>query len=270
MSNSSDTALAPLLEAAQVSRSASFSTIRAIILKVLSDSQVFAGYNQIQQIVYPALTQAGAEGAKLQHTLELFSYGLYSDYQQKQGSDYFMDLSDAQILKLRQLTCMTTVQSYVHQQKTLQVPLTVLQQALDVPSTKAVEEVIISCLYAEVLQGKLCQKRRAFVVSLKGCPAARDVPLSQLSEMANTLQVFSQRLQQANDNLSQTHASVLKELQTSWQNLQVSDQKSRSTAAAASPSLPLRSEDSTPRRQKRSRGGLGGGTDPFGYERLHV
>ena len=99
-------------------------TIRSLVLKIFSEPNVFAGYDQVKATLADALENAGAEGEKLAKTLDLFSYGTYGDYIKDPSP--FLPLTDMQIFKLRQLTVMSTVQKFAFQKTRIITPLPAL------------------------------------------------------------------------------------------------------------------------------------------------
>lgn len=210
----SEEALQPILQMAQESSNSNISTIRTVVLKAIVDPKVFCGFDEIKQVLQPALKTAGStEGETILRTLDLFSYGTYSDYTTNEKGHY-LALSDAQIFKLRQLTVLTMVQkacgSNTSGTKGCVVPYRTLALELgfvssssadnsnnnneDAAMLRQVEEVVLACVYARVLAGQLCQKSAAlFVTSRNGPPCRpRDVPLSQGSAMLEILQQFHQ------------------------------------------------------------------------------
>ena len=68
------------MEAIESSKDANFMTIRSLVVKIFSEPNVFAGYDQVKAILGAALEKGGMEGEKVSKTLDLFSYGTYSDY----------------------------------------------------------------------------------------------------------------------------------------------------------------------------------------------
>ncbi|TKR93652.1 hypothetical protein L596_008066 [Steinernema carpocapsae] len=84
------------------------------------------------------------------HLLRLFAFGVYADYNLEQ----FPALSEAALLKLRQLTLATLAS------KRNTVPYDVLQKELGLDSVRAVEEIFVGAKYAEVCNGRLnCREK---------------------------------------------------------------------------------------------------------------
>ena len=100
------------------------SSIQSILHKCLSDPNVYVGFNEVSSLPNIQQTLQGSNiGQSLLRTLELFSFGVYLDYHQKDGSnntnnegkegetgDKFVKLNDAQEMKLKLLTVVSTVQ----------------------------------------------------------------------------------------------------------------------------------------------------------------
>ena len=247
-------ALKPLLELASSSAHSNASMLRTVVLKAISDPKVFCGFDEIKTILQPGLSAAGVEGEVLTRTLDLFSYGTYSDYQKQiqQQPESFLTLSDTHIFKLRQLTILTLVEkacltrsdgggvdenavptttgermdannkiggccvSYHTLAEALGFTNPIMDDTTTATATadqnhqtitklddavlRQVEEIVLSCVYARVVAGQLCQKSSALFVSSRHGPPCRprDVPVSQQgATMLATLKQFHQgRLQE--------------------------------------------------------------------------
>lgn len=205
----SDEALQPILQMAQESATSNISTIRTVVLKALSDPKVFCGFDELKQVLQGTLANnnnSSNEGETILRTLDLFSYGTYSDYTKADKGQY-LPLSDSQVFKLRQLTVLTMVQKACscNNNKECVVPYQALAVELgfstdtdtkDAPATmlRQVEEVVLACVYGRVLAGQLCQKSAALFVTARNGPPCRprDVPLAQGAEMLEILQHFHQ------------------------------------------------------------------------------
>lgn len=324
----SDEALQPLLQLAQESANSNISMIRTVVLKVLSDPKVFAGFDQIKQVLQPKLATSGTEGDPISRTLDLFSYGTYQDYT-KAAAGTYLSLSDTQIFKLRQLSILSLVQQACSNSHSLVrgtkggntggcvVPYKTMAQelglivpdgtnnnqnnnnnksmGLDETILRQVEELALSCIYARVVTGQLCQKTAAlFVTSRNGPPCRpRDVPLSQGAVMLEKLKQFHQgRLEKTQNTQDYRQRSVQMQLDANRQYLRsVLDRKKKaetnsSGAASATTALvggrggiqgwpdgPVQPQErrasdhnnvggSGRRQSKRTRGSVSGGLEP--------
>jgi COP9 signalosome complex subunit 7 len=276
-----DAALKPLLEAAQQSESSNVSTIRALVLKLLSNTSIFCGFDQVKAALQPALSSR--DGETLLRTLDLFSYGKYNDYS-KATSGQYLSLTDSQLLKLRQLTVLSVVQEACsHSEAVISYDILAQELGFMEPNLRQVEEIVISCIYAHVLQGRLCQKTKSLLVaSDRGPPCrSRDVPASQVPIMIASLQALCGRLEASHADLETSHTSVQSSLDQNtayWKT--VEERKKKSDTQVASQGGAMRSlagwpeggagaealhrSSSSRRQSKRSRGGLGGTiTEPF-------
>jgi hypothetical protein len=276
-----DAALKPLLEAAQESASSNVSTIRALVFKVLSSTCIFCGFDQVKAVLQPALSSG--DGETLLRTLDLFSFGKYNDYSEA-TSGQFLSLTDSQLLKLRQLTVMSVVQEACSRGEGV-ISYDILAQELGFmePNLRQVEEIVISCIYAHILQGCLCQKTKCLLVtSDRGPPCrSRDVPATQVPIMIATLQALCGRLEASHDDLEASHTNVQSSLDqnTAYWN-SVEERKKKAETQVVSQGGTVRNfggwpeggagaeavhrSNSSRRQSKRSRGGLGGSiTEPF-------
>jgi hypothetical protein len=252
----SDEALQPLLQLAQESANSNISMIRTVVMKALSDPKVFCGFDQIKATLQQGALQQGAEGDPILRTLDLFSYGTYHDFHNATAGTY-LTLSDAQVLKLRQLTLLTLVQkacsssNSMGQKGCVVVPYQIMAselgfvtsaiedggKTLDQAVLRQVEDIALSCIYAGIVAGKLCQKTSAlFVHSRHGPPCRhRDVPLSEVPAMLQTLQLFlKDNLEQTCWKQEQQHQTVQMQLDASRNYLKtVLDRKKKAENSSA-------------------------------------
>jgi COP9 signalosome complex subunit 7 len=93
-----------------------------------------------------------AEGQYSKHLdlLNLFAYGVYSDYKANEAN--LPELTPAQGQKLRHLTIVSLAT------KNKCIPYTTLLQELDMKNLRELEDLIIEVVYADVIHGKLDQK----------------------------------------------------------------------------------------------------------------
>lgn len=211
--------LQPLLEAIESSKNANIMTIRSLVLKVLSEPKLFAGYDQVKAALASVLTDPknGPEGEKLAQTLHLFSYGTYSDYVKDSGTA-FVPLTDAQVFKLRQLTVLSTIQAFAFSPQRNRsngnvIPYQEFQQALGVTTNREVEQVLISCIYAGAVGAKLCQQTQTMRVDPSHVVQTRDVPASQVSLMVEQLQTMRQAIVTSQQDAQKRQKAVARELE---------------------------------------------------------
>jgi len=287
---SSNKALQPLLDMAKeycsVKNNASVNVgmIRTLILKALSDSNIFNGFDQIKYIVEPALkstaatttTGAAAEGDVLLQTLDLFSYGTYHDYCKHNTSTTkkYLTLTESQVYKLRQLTVVSLVQqacsptiaaNNVTFPPTGKVSYDVLarelgfngtnsnedvtmtdhnnnnQEVLDPTNTiealRQVEDMLISCIYAGVISGQLCQKHKVFIVHSSSTSTSedgtvqlqypcrpRDVsPMDEIPNLLKSLSALQYKLRSSQDIIQKSKLQAQQNKQVDsqyWNNVQ--------------------------------------------------
>ncbi len=283
----SKTALQPFLEIMSDSSSSSnLSTVRSLALKILSHPQIFCGFDEFK-------SRCRLEDASsLMNTLDLFSFGTLKDYytQSNDNKDYYLPLNEPALAKLSQLTVLTCIQEACMQGET-SISYDSLAEALgstamqDEP-IRDTEDVLIRCVYSNVLRGKLCQKTKSFGWTGETLPVvlSRDVASTSLPGLLSALEGLGQRLlesqasvadaqEQVTDNLSKTAEYWTSSLQD--QKKYVDDKGSgmrfggdrqipgSSSSGSASASIDLR------RSSKRSRGGMAGSflADTSGYRR---
>lgn len=194
MTNAS--ALASILQ--MIKECDDISTIRTLILQSFTSPEIFAGFDQIKLAVQPALA-AAPDGDVILRTLDLFSYGTYKDV----STGNFMTLTDAQMLKLRMLTVLTLVERACCTQAGNGgvVPYATVTQELSLPpdtleTNREVEELMIACIYAGIVHGKLCQKTRSLVVSSDDAdgPCCRPRDVHNVSNMLSSLRELQKNL----------------------------------------------------------------------------
>ncbi|KAF8584977.1 hypothetical protein K439DRAFT_1653076 [Ramaria rubella] len=112
--------------------------------------------------------------------LQLFSYKTYVDYSQNKA--FYPSLNAAQIAKLKHLS----LASFALQKRVL--PYAMLQSSLDLPSIRALEDVIIDAIYLDIIRGKLDQKQQEFQVEWV---MGRDLAPGALENLLKGLQAWS-------------------------------------------------------------------------------
>jgi len=108
--------------------------------------------------------------------LQLFAFGTYSDYKARAKS--LPELTPPQLTKLKQLSIVSLASTH----KALSYKQ--LMTDLDVENIRELEDMIIECIYAELIFGKLDQKESALMVDHA---AARDISPNDVSSMQQTL-----------------------------------------------------------------------------------
>jgi hypothetical protein len=242
-----NTALQPLLQMAKES-SKNKDTNRTLVVKALSDPTIFCGFDQIKA------TLEIQDDDVLGRTLDLFSYGKFLDYKTA-GPGHFIPLTDSHLFKLRQLTVLSLIQGACFQASSV-IPYTTLSQALDIDNRiDVVEEILVSCIYAGMVAGQLCQKTQSFILSCTMPYRSRDVSPSQTGDLLTRLKTFRNCL---NDTLKQmdkakTDVRTQKESHDAFWSRTEGNGKVGATDRAA-----LRSRDRPTVRSsnKRSRGGF--------------
>jgi hypothetical protein len=278
-----DAALQPYLEAA--ANKASAATVRAVLLKLWTDADVWSGYDQVKAVCSDALLTttgstggASSEGDRLLNTLDLFSYGTYQDYRSADADNKYWQLTEQQCHKLRLLTIISLIQTACEQRKDV-LPYSAVQQALDLEqgerqSLRETESLLSQCVAARVISGKLSQKDQAFLIT-SGPYSPRDVPPSRVEDMLASVRALQTKLRESADNIAERQSSVKNQLEQFRRHMK----KTAAAAAAASSDLagrgdpmevePRRSSSSGGgggRRQKRSRGGFAAFAQrPFGF-----
>ncbi|KAI0509054.1 PCI domain-containing protein [Xylaria bambusicola] len=159
-----------------------------------SNTYVFAELLQTPQIQALAQSPDYASHLKL---LEIFSYGTYADYTSTTNLPL---LNDAQILKLRQLSLLTLAKDPHN------LSYAALQQSLSLPDSRAVENLIISAIYAGLVDAQL--DPRNGLVRTSSVSPLRDLAPGSIPSMLNTLREWSGRCTSTLEDLEVQIASM--------------------------------------------------------------
>lgn len=120
-----------------------------------------------------------SEGANAgYHTLlNLFAYGTHRDYKEKKSQ--LPELTPPMLNKLRHLTMVSLAT------KTKCIPYRVLLEELNIPNLRALEDLIIEVIYADIIHGKLDQKNQQLEVDYA---IGRDIRPEAVPEILSVLQ----------------------------------------------------------------------------------
>ena len=132
--------------------------------------------------------------------LRIFSHGTYSSYTSSTG---LPALNDAQSLKLRQLSLLTLAKHDSNNDSHAGSPAlgyAALQKALDLPSRQALEELVISAIYAGLIKAQLNPK--ASLVQINSVSPLRDVAPTAIGGLLSSLQAWAGRCESTLESLS--------------------------------------------------------------------
>ncbi|KAI7851125.1 hypothetical protein BDC45DRAFT_546365 [Circinella umbellata] len=151
-----------------------------LILDVLSAPGVYV-FSELAEA--PNVVEASKlpEVAPFYALLKIFMYGTFKDYVAEQAN--LPALNDAQRIKLKHLSIVALSES----SRTL--PYTLLQEYLDIPNVRTLEDLIIDGFYNGILVGKLDQKQQQLQVEYT---MGRDVKPEQLEETMLSLKSWSE------------------------------------------------------------------------------
>lgn len=206
-------------------------TARAILNQALTNPRVFTGFSELGSI--PSVVEALGKtqgGDSFLRTLDLFAFGTYGEYTKAEGAGTYLTLTEAQLNKLRQLTVVSLVQrtaaeasaavaakNDVSQKSSRRrgrkpkpaaasgggaVPYSSIRSELSLPPDsplRDLEDLLISCVYAGLLVGRLDQRSMSLLVgpgSAHQPPcAARDVRVDgdDVTRMIAALESFHKR-----------------------------------------------------------------------------
>mmetsp|Transcript_1999 Transcript_1999/g.2376 ORF Transcript_1999/g.2376 Transcript_1999/m.2376 type:complete len:270 (-) Transcript_1999:229-1038(-) len=149
----------------------------AVLTQVLKHKNVYVFAELRELKCVQALN--GTEHQPHLDLLNLFSYGTYEDYKKmKNQNQNLPTLTETHLKKLRQLSLV----SYASKHKTLNYESLLVQ--LEIDDVRNLEDLIISCVYAGLIKGKLDQLNRRFHVYWA---MGRDLHPNELDEMVDKL-----------------------------------------------------------------------------------
>lgn len=214
---------------------------KPLILKMLQDSDLIAGYNRIS-----------SDDEKTQNTLNLFSYGNITDYESDRSK--FLPLSDKHLRQLKRLSILTVLENI----QTIEVPYSTLQQASQTEDEVQLEQDMCHLIASSVVSGKLSQRKKLFM--LRAIHRPRDVMNG--NEMLQSLRAMTGRIQ---ESIVELHGAqkTLQDREEEQSTVQETLQKATEEASRAEN---ISAADASSRRQtKRNRGGgnRGGGMPMF-------
>ncbi|KAJ7457677.1 hypothetical protein B0H11DRAFT_209238 [Mycena galericulata] len=131
--------------------------------------------------------------------LELFAYRTYEDYMQ--NKDAFPPLNASQTTKLKHLSIVTLAS----ERRIL--PYGGLLRALDMPTVRDLEDLIIDAIYLDILRGKLDQKHSQLEVEYT---MGRDLPASAIPFLLSALREWAATTSSVLQTLDEKLASVAK------------------------------------------------------------
>ncbi|KAI9648120.1 hypothetical protein NHQ30_002752 [Ciborinia camelliae] len=149
-----------------------------------------------------ALSTATSEQAAYLSLLKIFSYGTYTDYTRDPS---LPTLSPAQSLKLRQLSFLTLAKN------PSDLTYYKLQSALSLSTTRELEDLVISAIYAGLITCTLDPHHQTVLVS--SVSPLRDLPPSTIPSMISTLSAWSARCTSTLSSLESQIASIKAEAQ---------------------------------------------------------
>jgi hypothetical protein len=219
-----DAAIRPFLDILMEDGSLNVSTVRSLVLKILAHPEILCGFDQFKSAAQSALQRDAA----INNTLDLFSYGTLKDFTQKQhqqhATEFYLPLNEFAITKLGQLTVLTSIQNACFHGET-RISYATLAESLgwslagQLPQQhdswiRNLEDVLIRCVYAKALKGKLCQKSRSFVWEHESLPivCSRDVPAHHIPQLLAAVKGLGRRLETSENELSQAQDQVIEGL----------------------------------------------------------
>ncbi|CAM9269691.1 unnamed protein product [Ectocarpus fasciculatus] len=149
-----------------------------LIVKAISHKNVFC-FGEMLDLPSIQTLKTEPEFSAHYNTLELFAYGKFSNYTDDPSK--YIQLTDVQITKLRQLTLATLAA------KSELLSYEFLMSELAMESVGSLQDLIVAAIYIDLVKGKLDQKNAVFKVSDY---AARDVRPEDIQGMISKLSAW--------------------------------------------------------------------------------
>jgi len=161
-----------------------------VIHQVLANANIFV-FGELLEV--PSIKQLDkTEFQPHLDLLKVFAYGTYLDYKDKAPKQHLPQLTPPQLRKLKQLS----IVDFCSRNKA--VPYSQLCKDLDISNVRELEDLIIDCVYAGLIQGKLDQKVGAFEVQNV---IGRDLGPQDVSEMMASLDRWLKAAEQLQESL---------------------------------------------------------------------
>ncbi|KAJ8130161.1 hypothetical protein O1611_g3468 [Lasiodiplodia mahajangana] len=167
-----------------------------LITQATSNSNTYVFSELLQTPQIQALSQSPDYAPHLK-LLEIFSYGTYADYT---STTNLPPLNDAQALKLRQLSLLTLAKDPRN------LSYAALQQGLSLHSARAIEDLVISAVYAGLVDAQLDPRNGA--VHISSVSPLRDLAPGSIPSMLNSLRMWSGRCTSTLEDLEAQIASI--------------------------------------------------------------
>lgn len=175
----------PLSQFVILAQTAQGRACEALVKQALDHSGIFV-FGELLDCPNVQAIVSTPDGAKLLELLRIFAYGTYPDYKSRRAE--LPELGAAQLRKLQLLT----IVSLATKDKCIQ--FSDLQASLDVSSARELEDLIIECVYQNLIVGKMDQEGRCLIVESCACRDCREqdidyiiATLSSWHESAHTM-----------------------------------------------------------------------------------
>ncbi|KAK1984033.1 PCI domain-containing protein [Colletotrichum cereale] len=170
-----------------------------LIIRATSNPNTFLFTELLETTQIQALSQSPDFLPHL-HLLETFSHGTYAAYLSSAQHLQLPQLNDAQTLKLRQLSLLSLARDRSN------LSYAALQSALGLPSARALEDLVISAIYAGLLDATLDPHRQ--VVQVNSLAALRDLAPGAVPPMIRALHAWSSRCESTLEGLEAQIAGI--------------------------------------------------------------
>ncbi|KAL2261792.1 hypothetical protein VTK26DRAFT_3339 [Humicola hyalothermophila] len=180
-------------------------TASDLVTRATSDPNTYIFTELLEKPQIQALaTYGNGEGVPYLELLKIFCYGTYATYISTPG---LPALNEQQSRKLRQLSLLA-IANATTDDNTTSPALTYasLQQALDLPSRQALEELVIGAIYAGLIKGQL--NPRDSLVQVFGVAPLRDVAPTAIGSLLSDLQAWAGRCESTLESLEAQMAQL--------------------------------------------------------------
>jgi len=235
---------------------------QALVKQALEHSSVFT-FGELLDCPNVQALAATAEGQPLLEVLRIFAFGTYSDYMARRSE--LIQLTPAQQRKLQLLTLVSMATQDKH------IKFTDLQSAVNLGSTRELEDLIIEAVYQNLITGKMDQESQCLIVESSSCRDCRDEDIDDIiatltwwqnsaQTLTTSLTGMVQHTQDSYEKHKKEREELEKNIQATRDSLKEGDVKSGGDGGCTRMSTEDADEES--KRAKSTRGRWMGGIGP--------
>jgi len=184
----------PLTQFVVLARNAQGKACEALVRQALEHSAVY-NFGELLDCPNVQALAAAAETQRLVEALRIFAFGTYSDYKARQSE--LPELTPAQKRKLQLLTVVSLAT------KDKYIKFADLQSAVDVSSSRELEDLIIEAVYQNLIAGKMDQENQCLIIESCSCRDCRDEDIDDIIETLSWWHDSAQKMESSLNGMVQ-------------------------------------------------------------------